>query len=163
MTYSENEADFCEADLQPDEEEKNISGVLLNQNTTQNFYIYNSDQNTNRTETHKKMYSLTGMEFPMIHAIHHYAKNPQETPVMPTTFSNCWYFVALTIFLIQQIFLIVYLEKVSVIRWYIPFIVTVLLLVCYVYVYTLIKNKTCTSSMVKLASEETNSVSKRAI
>ncbi|KAJ3436624.1 hypothetical protein M0812_18685 [Anaeramoeba flamelloides] len=162
MTYYENEADFCEADLLPDEEENN-SQELLNQNTFQNSYIDNSYQNTNQTETTKKMYTLTGMEFPTTHVIHNYVKNPKEIPVMPATFSNCWYFVALTIFLVQQIFLIVYLEKVSMIRWYIPFIVTVLLLVYYVYIYTLIKNKTCTSCMVRLASEETNLVSKRAI
>ncbi|KAJ3424060.1 hybrid signal transduction histidine kinase m [Anaeramoeba flamelloides] len=139
MTDFINEADYCEADYFEEENNNYNEQETNNYNNNYNQTVNTSQNSTNKPT--KKIYTLTGMEFMEGHEIYNYVSNKDLAPKMPVYFSIFWYFFAMMIYLVQQLFLILYLEKVSVVRWYIPFAVSVLLLIFYFIVLGIVKEK----------------------
>ncbi|KAJ6246626.1 nf-kappa-b-repressing factor-related [Anaeramoeba flamelloides] len=166
MTYDVNEADFCEADYIEENNENTMSQSLLDNNNNNNYYNNNpyvTYNNTNQTTKPSDLYTLTGLRIPNNSTIYKYVNNKNLTPKMPTYFSLFWFLFSLVVFVIQQCFVIFYLEKISIVRWYIPFVVTILLLVPYLSVLKLVKAKTLFKVIPRTHTEETSQVSNRSV
>ncbi|KAJ3436815.1 hypothetical protein M0812_18882 [Anaeramoeba flamelloides] len=167
MTNEVNEADFCEADFIEENNENTMSQSLLdNTNTYNNYYSFNTNNtsnNTNQSKKAKDLYTLTGFKIQNNYPIYNYVNNKNLTPKMPTYFSLVWYILSLVVFVIQQCFVIFYLEKISVVRWYIPFAVTILLLIPYLSVLKLVKGKGIFTFRPRTPTDEASQVSNRSI
>ncbi|KAJ6255212.1 stress response protein nst1-related [Anaeramoeba flamelloides] len=103
------------------------------------------------------------VNFPLGHFVFHFQQNSTLNPYLPINFSVFWYFSALVLILIQQIFLIVYADKCKCFSINIPIIVTIIVVVFYLSLFFGPQYKTCYLKYANNALDETSQVSSRTI